>query len=116
MCKMCNLAVGVVGGSEGNRHVANVIVGGWDEERRSWLRQARGLSPLSLNWRCAAATGEVGAVGSYWFLVLGHWFIEKYGIDGGNGCQLSVISEIRGRVCGDCGDCDCENGFARKGW
>jgi len=24
--------------------------------------------------------------------------------------------EKRAWVCGDCGDCDCEIGFARKGW
>jgi len=32
--------------------------------------------------------------------------------------ELSVIgfqfSENTGQVCGDCGDCDCENGFARN--
>jgi len=55
-------AVGVVGGKTGSRHVANVIVSGWHEERRSGLRQARGLSPLSLNWRCEAGMRESGAV------------------------------------------------------
>ncbi len=38
MCKMCKIAVGVVGGNEGSRHVATVIVGGWNGERRSVQR------------------------------------------------------------------------------
>jgi len=56
------VAVGVVGGNAGERHVANVSVGGWDGERRRVQRGRRELSPLSLYWRCTAAVREVGAV------------------------------------------------------
>jgi len=45
---MCKIAVGVVGGNAGSRHVANVIVGEWYGERRSCQRLCGRLPP---RWR-----------------------------------------------------------------
>jgi len=45
MCNLCTIAVGVVGGNAGGRHVTNVIVGGWDGERRSVQRRYGKMPP-----------------------------------------------------------------------
>jgi len=54
------IAAGVVGGSEGSRHVADVIVGGWHEKRRSVQRHVRVLPPRDNIVICPAGVREAG--------------------------------------------------------
>jgi len=75
--KIARFAVGVVGGNEGSRHVANVVVGGWHGEHRSVQRHFRVWPPRDTIVIWGAATREVG-VGRCQFTVHSFQFPEIY--------------------------------------
>ncbi len=82
---MCTIAVGVVGGRTGRRHVTNVIVGGWDRERRSCQRLQGKLPPRDKVVIVQRLGGRLALSGGARCEVLGARFIVL-------SCQLRVSS------------------------